>query len=173
MADAGRILYRNRYQKTYMTKFSHVMIMRTYATAALFLLLISVAYPAMAADDNRYSYISIRAIDVNLTDTSANITFHYDLDGGATFILFFLGKNDLRQKLEKILNYDNPQVRSIDMDSATFTVENVSYRYGDGIYWFPRHEFGITAPTLILHTPRLIREYSNTSSFPNGIGYFG
>ncbi|MEN6610767.1 MAG: hypothetical protein ABFC24_07985 [Methanoregulaceae archaeon] len=156
-----------------MTKFSHVLIMRKYATAVLFLLLISVAYPAMAADDNRYSYISVQSIDVNLTNTTANITVHYQLDGGATFILFFLGKNDLRQKLEKILNYEDPQVTSIDMDSASFTVENVSYRYGDGIYWFPRHEFGITSPMLVLQTPRLIREYSNTSEFPNGIGYFG
>ena len=135
--------------------------MRKFATAVLFLLLISVASPALAADDNRYSYITVKAIDVNVTNTTANVTVHYDLDGGATFILFFLGKNDLRQKLEKLLNYDNPQVSYIDMDSASFTVENISYRYGEGIYWLPRHEFGIMSPSLVLHTPRLVREYSN------------
>ena len=146
--------------------------MRGYAIAVLFILLLCTVSPAPAASENRYSYITVDSIAINLSGTSANITVHYQLDSGATFILFFLGKNDLRLKLEKILNYPGAQISSIDSDSATFAVRNVSYVYGDGIYWFPSHEFGMMIPNLTIHTPRLSRFYTNTSDFPNGIGYF-
>jgi hypothetical protein len=146
--------------------------MRAHVIAVLVVLLLCTVGPVLAANENRYSYISINSVAVNLTNTTANITVDYQLDGGATFILFFLGKNDLRQKLEKILNYDNAQVTSIDMNSASFSVKNVSYVYGEGIYWFPSHEFGVTIPSLVIHTPRLSRSYTNTTEFPNGIGYF-
>ncbi len=150
----------------------HVLMMRGFAMTVLFLVLFCTVSPALAAGENRYSYITIDSVAINLTNTTADIQVDYSLDGGATFILFFLGKNDLRQKLERILNYDEAQVTTIDMTTALFSVKNVSYVYGDGIYWFPSHEFGATIPRLDINTPRVTRQYNNTREFPNGIGYF-
>jgi hypothetical protein len=146
--------------------------MRAPAIAVLIILVISIVYPALATSENRYGYITVDSLVIKLSNATAEITVEYQLDGGAMFILFFLGKNDLKQKLQKILNYEDAQVTSIDMKSATFLVKNVSYIYGEGIYWFPNHEFNIMIPSLTIHTPRLSRHYNYTSEFPNGIGYF-
>jgi hypothetical protein len=94
------------------------------------------------------------------------------VDEGTRFIFFILGKQDLKNKLMKILNYEDARMNRIDLSSADFTVEDAALSYGKGIYWYPSHEFNIVIPTLSVKTPQVTRNFTMTKEFPSGIGYF-
>jgi hypothetical protein len=146
--------------------------MRAYAVMLLILLSLSMAVPGMAANADRYSYITIQDVQINLNNGSADIHVNYKVDEGTRFIFFILGKQDLKNKLMKILNYEDAQMNRIDLSSADFTVEDAALSYGKGIYWYPSHEFNIVIPTLSVKTPQVTRTFTMTKEFPDGIGYF-
>jgi len=146
--------------------------MRAYAVMLLILLSLSMAVPGMAANADRYSYITIQDVQINLNNGSADIHVNYKVDEGTRFIFFILGKQDLKNKLMKILNYEDAQMNRIDLSSADFTVEDAALSYGKGIYWYPSHEFNIVIPTLSVKTPQVTRTFTMTKEFPGGIGYF-
>jgi hypothetical protein len=146
--------------------------MRAYAVMLLILLSLSMAVPGMAANADRYSYITIQDVQINLNNGSADIHVNYKVDEGTRFIFFILGKQDLKNKLMKILNYEDAQMNRIDLSSADFTVEDAALSYGKGIYWYPSHEFNIVIPTLSVKTPQVTRNFTMTKEFPGGIGYF-
>ncbi len=124
--------------------------MRAYAVVLLIILTISLAVPVMAANDDRYSYITVEQIQVQL-----------------------VGKQDLKNKLMKILNYQDAKIKRIDLSSADFTVENASLSYGNGIYWYPSHTFNVAVPLLSVKSPQAVRNFTMTREFPGGMGYFG
>ena len=146
--------------------------MRAYAVVLLILLTLSMAVPVMAANEDRYSYITIEDIQVTLNNGSAAIHVNYNVDEGTRFIFFILGKQDLKNKLMKILNYEDAQMNRIDLSSADFTVEDASFSYGKGIFWYPSHEFNVVIPRLSVKTPQVTRNFTMTKEFPSGIGYF-
>ena len=146
--------------------------MRAQAIALFFVILIVIATPVMAADDVRYGYIKIQDVTVQLKNDTAVINVHYTVDEGTRIIFFLLGKQDLKNKLNHILNYEGAQMRRIDLSSAEFIVDGASYSYGKGIYWYPTHSFNVVIPSLTIHSPQVTRTFTMTDVFPDGIGYF-
>jgi hypothetical protein len=147
--------------------------MRAHAFAVLIILLIGISAPAMAANDERYSYITVEDVKVHLDNDTAVIHVNYTVDEGTRFIFFLLGKQDLKNKLVKILNYENAKIQRIDLSNAEFVVDNAAYSYGSGIYWYPSHTFNVVIPKLSIQTPQVTRNFTNINQFPGGIGYFG
>ena len=147
--------------------------MRAHAFAVLIILLIGIAAPAMAANDERYSYITVEDVKVHLDNDTAVIHVNYTVDEGTRFIFFLLGKQDLKNKLVKILNYENAKIQRIDLSNAEFVVDNAAYSYGSGIYWYPSHTFNVVIPKLSIQTPQVTRNFTNINQFPGEIGYFG
>jgi hypothetical protein len=146
--------------------------MRAYALAALIILLIGCAAPALAANDDRYSYITVENVQIRLENGTAVIHVNYSVDEGTRFIFFLLGKQDLKDKLLKILNYEDAKIQRIDLSSADFTVYNASHSYGKGIYWYPTHDFNVVIPSLVVQSPQATRSFNNTKQFPGGMGFF-
>jgi len=146
--------------------------MRAYAVVLLIFITMSMAVPVMAANEDRYSYITVQDVQIRLSNGSANIHVNYKVDEGTRFIFFILGKQDLKNKLVKILNYEGAQMNRIDLSSADFTVEDAALSYGNGIFWYPSHEFNIVIPLLSVKTPQATRNFTMTKEFPSGMGYF-
>jgi hypothetical protein len=146
--------------------------MKVSAIAVLGIFLISMAMPVLAANDERYSYITINDMTINLDKGQANIKVNYSIDTGTQLIVYLLGKQDLKNKLLKVLNYEDATVKSVEMNSAEIQVNDISYDYGKGIYWFPEHEFNVLIPSLKVVSPQVTREYRNTKKFSDGMGFF-
>jgi hypothetical protein len=146
--------------------------MRAYAVVLLIILTISLAVPVMAANDDRYSYITVEQIQVQLDNGSAVIHVDYKVEENTRFIFFLLGKQDLKNKLMKILNYNDAKIKRIDLSSADFTVEDASLSYGNGIFWYPSHTFNVVVPMLSVKSPQAVRNFTMTREFPGGMGYF-
>ena len=138
----------------------------------MILISICLISPAMAANEDRYSYITVEDVTIGLDNGTANIHVNYSVDEGTRFIFFLFGKQDLRNKLLKILNYDDAQMKYINLSSAEFTVNSASFSYGDGIYWYPSHQFNVAIPVLTVQTPQATRIFTMAKEFPGGIGYF-
>jgi hypothetical protein len=146
--------------------------MRALAIAVFIIILLGSVTPAVAADDERYGYIKVQDVTVNLYNDTALINVHYTVDEGTRIIFFLLGKQDLKNKLNHILNYEGAQMRRIDLSSAEFIVDGASYSYGKGIYWYPTHSFNVVIPSLTINSPQVTRTFTMTDVFPDGIGYF-
>jgi hypothetical protein len=146
--------------------------MRAFAIVVLIILTISLSVPAMAANDDRYSYITVEQIQVQLDNGSAVIHVDYKVEENTRFIFFLLGKQDLKNKLMKILNYQDAKIKRIDLSSADFTVEDASLSYGNGIFWYPAHTFNVAVPMLSVKSPQAVRTITMTREFPGGMGYF-
>jgi len=146
--------------------------MRGIATAIIFVCILSCMLPVLAVNEEKYGYITIENVDITLERGVANIDVQYTLDEPTRLIVFLLGKQDLKNRILKVLNYDDAEVVQIEMDRANLIVEDVSYNYGRGIYWFPSHQFNVIIPSLRITTPQISREFCSTNMIPNGIGYF-
>jgi hypothetical protein len=146
--------------------------MKKWSLAVLMLLVCGFMTPVMAADTDRYSYITVQQVEIYLFNDKATIDITYEIDDGIEFIVLLLGKADLKNKLEEIIDYDGAEFKKIELDHAVIEIENASIDYDDGSYWFPEHEFGITLPRLVVTTPQVKKEYTNTRVFPEGIGHF-
>lgn len=146
--------------------------MRGGAIAVVLILLAALAMPVFAANEDKYGYITIENVAITLDRGKANIDVQYSLDEPTQVIVFLLGKQDLKSRIVRVLNYEDAQVTRIDMNRAELVVEDVSYNYGRGIYWFPSHQFNVIIPSLRVTTPQASREYVSTRELPNGLGYF-
>jgi hypothetical protein len=147
--------------------------MKGCAIAVCLIFLAAAVIPASAAANNdKYGYITIEAVDISLEGSQASITVDYTLDEPTRVIVLLLGKQDLKNRLLTVLNYDDAEVKSIDLNRAELVVDDVSYSYGRGVYWFPEHVFNVIVPSLRVTTPQVVREYSSVEGIPNGIGYF-
>lgn len=146
--------------------------MRTSAVVLLFILIISLAAPALAAGEDRYSYIKVEEVQIQLDNGTAAIHVDYTVDESTRFIFFLFGKQDLKTKLLKILNYNEAQMKRIDLSSADFVVQEAAYSYGNGIFWYPAHDFNIVIPSLTVKSPQAVKNFTQTNKFPGGMGYF-
>ncbi len=146
--------------------------MRAFSLLVLVFFLGCIAVPVMAANDDRYSYITVEEITVQLDNATAVIDVNYSVDEGTRFIFFLLGKQDLKNKLIKILNYNDADMVNINLSHAEFVVDNASFSYGKGIYWYPAHTFNVVIPRLMIQSPQLTRNFTNTNQFPDGLGFF-
>ena len=88
--------------------------------ALLIVFILCLVTPALAANEDRYGYIKVQDVTVRLDNGTAAIHVNYAVDEGTRFIFFLLGKQDLKKKLLKILNYDDAQITRIDLSSADF-----------------------------------------------------
>ncbi len=146
--------------------------MRTCTIALLFIILLCFIAPVLAANEERYGYIKVQDVTVRLDNGTAAIHVNYSVDEGTRFIFFLLGKQDLKNKLLKILNYDEAQMTRIDLSSADFIVDDAAFSYGNGIYWYPSHEFNVAIPNLTIQTPQVTRSFTMAKAFPAGMGFF-
>jgi hypothetical protein len=128
--------------------------------------------PALATTTDKYGYITIQAVNITLDGEKANIDVNYTLDEPTRVIVLLLGKQDLKNRLLTVLNYDDAEVKNIDLNNAELVVDDVSYSYGRGVYWYPSHTFNVLIPTLRITTPQVSREYAAVNEIPNGMGYF-
>ena len=142
------------------------------ATCICLLLIVLCIAPAAAANDQRYGYITLDSVQIQLNNDTALVNMHYSVDEGTRIIFFLLGKQDLRNKLITILNYNNAQMEYVNLSDAEFLVDQASYSYGNGIYWYPTHQFNVVIPKLTVSSPQVVRNYTNTNLFPDGLGYF-
>lgn len=164
-----------RYQKGYKTLLTTYSQMNGGAFAALAILVIAVAAPAVAdigGTDERYSYITVHDMTITLDKDDAVIDVNYDIDDGTHLIVLLLGKGDLKNKLIRMLNLPDAKFRTVDTNRAEIYVPDISYDYGRGIRWFPEHQFNVMIPVLRVVSPQVSRDYTMTDKFPNGIGYF-
>jgi hypothetical protein len=146
--------------------------MRACALVLFLILCASMAAPVLAANEDRYGYIKIEEVQIQLDNGTAAIHVDYTVDEGTRFIFFLFGKQDLKNKLLKILNYNDAQMKRIDLSSADFVVQEAAYSYGKGIYWYPSHDFNIVIPSLTVRSPQAMKTFNQTNKFPGGMGYF-
>lgn len=147
--------------------------MKIWYLAIIFAILIGgLVTPVIGVDTSKYSYINVECVDISLVNNCATINISYTIDDGAQWLVLLLGNSDLKNKLNQILNYENGKFIKTDMDHAIFEINDGPFDYGDGSYWFPEHEFGITIPALYVRTQQSTRNYTMTAEFPNGMGYF-
>jgi hypothetical protein len=128
--------------------------------------------PVAAINEDKYGYITIKDMNITLEQGKAYIDISYTLDEPTRLIVLLLGKQDLKNRLLRILNYEDAEFVHIGMDRARLIVKDVSYNYGRGVYWFPAHRFNIMIPSLRVVTPQTSRVFQSTREIPNGIGYF-
>jgi len=146
--------------------------MKYWPIAVCLIMLTVFTVPALATSTDKYGYITIEAVDITLDEGKANIDVQYTLDEPTRVIVLLLGKQDLKSRLLTVLNYEDAEVKDLDLNSAKLVVDDVSYSYGKGVYWFPAHTFNVLIPTLNITTPQVSREYAGITEIPNGIGYF-
>jgi hypothetical protein len=146
--------------------------MRACAISLLIIILLCLVTPALAANEDRYGYIKVQDVTVQLDNGTAAIHVNYAVDEGTRFIFFILGKQDLKNKLLKILNYEDAQITHIDLSSADFIVDDAAFSYGNGIYWYPSHEFNVAIPNLTIQSPQVTRNFTMAKAFPAGMGFF-
>lgn len=136
------------------------------------LLIIALLMPFSAAQDNKYSYITIEEVDIQLAGSTASISIDYEIDSIVSLLVLLLGKGDLKNKIDYILNFEDAKFNDLGMEHATVVVEGASYDYLDGTFWFPTHQFNAEIPKLKVSSPQATRIYNNTKTFPQGMGYF-
>jgi hypothetical protein len=146
--------------------------MKGWAIAVCLIFLAVTAIPVIAVPADKYGYITIHDVEITLDGDQANINVNYTLDEPTRVIVLLLGKQDLKTRLLTVLNYNDADVKKVELNRAELVVDGASYAYGRGVYWFPEHSFNGIIPKLRVITPQVSREYSSTEDFPNGIGYF-
>ncbi len=146
--------------------------MKQVAVGVVLMLVLALITPSMAADEGRYSYITVQDVTIRLEKADAVVSMNYTVDDSVGFLVLLLGKSDLEQKVLNILNFNNVSVQYLGLDHAEVRVDGVANDYGDGTYWFPEHRFGVAVPSLTIITPQSARHYENTSEIPGGFGYF-
>ncbi len=147
--------------------------MKKISIAVILLLLCGMTAPVCAADTSRYSYIMVESVEIDLNNKQAEIQVSYEIDDGIELVVVLLGKSDLKKKLKTVLAFDEIRFQEVELDHAVLLIEDASFDYGDGSYWFPEHRFGIMIPELTVKSPQTERTFEMTDEFPKGMGYFG
>ncbi len=140
--------------------------------AALLILALSCMPVAAYETDNRYSYITFDTVDIALDGADAVVTVNYSIDTGVQVLVMLLGNHDLRTKVLRSMNFEDARIQYADLEKAILTVDGVSFDYGDGSYWFPRHSFMVTVPKLTIQTPQSARQFFMINEMEEGFGYF-
>jgi len=158
--------------KTFIPPRATYLSMRIPLLCAAVLLLLLVG-GAAAAETNRYSYLSVDRVAINLSGTEATVVAEYRVDPGIAPLVAIFGRGDLHQKVRHVLGFEEARVVSLSLDRAELVVDKASTDYGEGSYWFPAHTFGVVVPSLTISSPQSTRQLARTDTFPRGMGYFG
>jgi len=137
------------------------------------LMLLLLAGAAAAAETNRYSYLSVDRVSINLSGAEATVVADYHIDPAIRPLVAIFGRGDLHQKVRRVLGFEDARVVELSLDRAQVVVDKASMDYGEGSYWFPAHSFGVVVPSLTVSSPQDTRQFSQTDAFPRGMGYFG
>jgi len=140
--------------------------------AALLIFALSCIPVAASEPENRYSYITFETVDISLDGADAVVTVNYSIDTGVQVLVMLLGNHDLRTKVLHSMNFEGAKIQYADLERAVLTVDDASFDYGDGSFWFPRHSFMVTIPKLNIHTPQSTRQFFMIQQMEEGFGYF-
>ncbi|MDR3102167.1 MAG: hypothetical protein LBU24_02880 [Methanocalculaceae archaeon] len=128
---------------------------------------------------NLYSYLTINSVYANVSGVDAEFTVNYSIDPCVEVLVFLFGKQDLKNRLLKVINYPESNCRSqvvkftdVNVTRASFFVMSVGVDQIDGTYWYPRHEFATMIPNLTFHTKKFDQIYNSTRVIERGFGYY-
>lgn len=147
--------------------------MRWPLPVLLGLLLVILASPVLAADGHRIGYVNFEQVRIGLTNEKARVEVDYTLDPGMKLVLLLFGYGDLEKKLERALNFPSLKAEEVGLSHAIFTVEDAAENYGDRVYFFPAHTFGVTFPRVMVEAPGHSLSFARTRTIQRGFGYFG
>lgn len=147
------------------------MIRNSWAFLPVFLLLIC-ANTTLAADPEAHGYIDIHNVTIDLKPGYANVHVTYALDDAFRFLILMFGENDVKSRLLSMLEFDNVTLERMDYESADLKVYDIKPVYGDGLYWFPAHEFGTTIPNLTIISNQSSQQFQNVTKIKSGIVYY-
>jgi len=134
-----------------------------------FLLLFSFAG---AESPEKYGYITVTGLNVTLDEGIAEVHVDYIIDDSMKLLAFIFGQADLKEKVIEMLGYSDAEIKFMDAESADLIINDTEVIYGEGIYWFPPHQFQVSIPELIITTPQNSVTYSNVTGIPQGICYY-
>jgi hypothetical protein len=141
--------------------------------ALCLLMLLLLAGGAAAAETNRYSYLAVDRVAINLSGPEATVVADYRIDPGIRPLVAIFGRGDLHQKVRRVLGFEDARVVELSLDRAVLVVDNASMDYGEGSYWFPAHAFGVVVPSLTVPSPQKTRQSSPTHPFPRLLRHLG
>lgn len=145
--------------------------MRVSLVVLLGLLLVSVPQ-TFASEIESGGYLTVNSVDISLKPGYADVHVTYSLEDAFRFLVLVLGENDMRSRLLAQLNFSNASVLMMNYTDADIRIYDIQTVYGDGLYWFPAHEFNINIPDVVIRTNQSCEEYENISRLENGIVYF-
>jgi hypothetical protein len=137
----------------------------------VFLLLI-IADTASAENEQNQGYICIQSVNITLQPGYADVSVTYSLDGAFRFLILMFGENDVKTRLLEMLAFENATIVRMDYESADLKLYDIKPVYGDGLYWFPAHQFGTVIPNLSIHSNQSSRQYENVNRLEDGIVYY-
>lgn len=134
-----------------------------------FLILVSQSF---AATTDSEGYLRIESVMISLMPGYAEVHTEYVLEDTFRVLAFMFGENDIRSRLLQKLAFSNVSVISMNYTAADLKVYDVQPVYGDGLYWFPAHNFGCVIPEVVISTNLSTERYENISALENGIVYY-
>ncbi len=147
------------------------MIRNWLAFLLIFFILFGTTH-TLASEPEPHGYIDIHNVTINLKPGYADVHVTYALDDAFRFLILMFGENDVKTKLFSLLNFENATLERMDFDSADLKVYETKPVYGDGLYWFPAHNFGTTIPNLTIISNQSVQHLENVCKIPNGIVYY-
>jgi hypothetical protein len=147
------------------------MIRNSWTFLLAFLLFFS-QYTVLAADPEPHGYIIIQDVTIDLGQGYADVHVTYILDDAFRFLILMFGENDVKTRILELMGFENVTLIRMDYDSADLKVYDIKQIYGDGLYWFPAHQFGTTIPNLTIRSNQSCQQFFNISEIENGIVYY-
>ena len=97
--------------------------MRTIACLLLVLLMNAMIVPVLAANGERYSYITVKEVNITVENERAVIEIDYSIDEGIRLLVMLLGTGDLKSKVLKIVNYEDARIQDITLERARLVLD--------------------------------------------------
>jgi hypothetical protein len=145
--------------------------MKTGLVILIGIILISIPQSYADGTDSG-GYLKINSVDISLKSGYADVSVNYVLEDAFRFIALMFGENDLRSKIKDQLGFGNVSIISMNYTNAHLIVYDVQSIYGEGLYWFPAHEFNTEIPNLTIRTNQSFVQYNHTSKLEDGIVYY-
>jgi len=128
---------------------------------------------------NNFGYLKINSISYDLKNMDADITVNYTMEPWLAFLVTFLGKQDQKDRITKVIAYPetgyNQEVtfKYVGDDKAIIHVTNVAIDNMDSSYWLKPHSFGCTIPELtFIISENNVKTFYNVKDMAKGLGYF-
>jgi len=128
---------------------------------------------------NNFGYLKISSVYYDLKNMDADITVNYTMEPWISFLVTFLGKQDLKDRVIQVIQYPekgyNQEVtfKYIGNDKAILHVTNVAIDNMDNSYWLKPHSFGCTIPELVfVISEDNVQTFYNVKDMSRGLGFF-